>query len=280
MDASSSIVVEIPRFPGVGWVGDPLAGDNSFMVTSADTRPFHIYRDMALLTLQKNGHQITPEVLRVVEQFALEKEREFYAPIRARGVPQVFKDLFAASRKKDLERVASTAIVAKQDLADLVLNCGQVGLSHHSKHVTFVPEERELSDADREVLFAAGDRAGSPNEEKAFAKVRQLIVERKHRAIHLFANSGDVWHCLFLTFEDIADDAGNHWREGGQHLHLVNHVFDPKRLTKKKVWKGLQERQHSVPSLHVRFREERTTEPESLVYIDGRSGRVKKVPVR
>jgi len=162
---------------------------------------------------------------------------------------------------------------------DLVYNCHRLHVSHHAKHLEFAPEERLLSDEERQTLLDSDDEYGSPAERKVASKVRQLIVEREHRSVHMFANSTDEWHCFFMSFKDLASEAGNHWTYGGAHVHFVNHLFDPRTLSKKKVWRSLQDPAYRVPSVHIRYRDPRDAgRPPSLLYIDEQSGRAKKVP--
>jgi hypothetical protein len=278
-------VAEIPRWPGLNFVGDPLAGDRTLFTASADTRPREMYRDLMLLFFQKNGCEVTPELVREAERRGQEHEDKVLAEFRARGVPTGFRDLFGAKRKKDVERVAKDLVVEKGDLPDLKYNCHRLGLSHHSKHLEWTPEALYLTDEERDALFAmAGESPTSPDEVRVVRKVRESFVEREHRSIHMFANASDEWHCVFLSFEDTADHSGNHWRAGA-HVHFVNHTFDPRRLTKKKVWRALQERKYTgMPALHIRFHDEndpgaaRLTHP--LMYVDGHTGRSKQIAPR
>ena len=276
-------VAELPRFRGLHFVDDPLATGRTHVVSSADTRYGDMCRDLALEFARKNGWEITPEVVREAELFGQRKEAAFLAEVRARGVPQGIQEILAARRKKDIERIAREIVVAKFDLRDLVYNCHRLGLSHHDQHREWTSPPLELSDEEREVLFAMGDAPTTPQEENVATKVRQFFVEREHRSVHMFAGGDDVWHCVFLSFRDIADHSGNHWREGA-HVHFVNHIFDPRHLTKKKVWRDLQERDYSVPTLHIRYKggagADQTAGTHPLLYVDGRTGRSKQISQR
>jgi hypothetical protein len=271
--------MEIPRRGGVEWFGDPLES-GSFITSFAETRPAEIVLQVALAFAAKNGHEITPELLRLLERDALKREAEYYAEVRARGVSKGISELLAARRRKDVDRIADTVVIEAAEFYDLCINCSSLGLSRHSKFQRFEPEQRRLTDEERARLLAPAGAPPAPattEEEKVAAKVRQLFIEREHRAIHMFANS-DVWHCFFFSFEDIADKA-NHWR-GGSHVHFVNHVFDP-RLKRKAVWKALDERRHGVPKVHVRFHDRRQSDHDgTLVYLDGRTGGYRKIAQR
>lgn len=270
-------MAEIPPRSGVQWIGDPMT-DGSFVATFAKTRPRELVREMFLVFARKNGYAITPDLLLTAEKEGVRREEEYFAEIRARGISQGLRDLFGAKRKREVTRIADGLVVHVREFVDLVFNCHRLHLSHHAKHLEFAPEERLLSDTERKTLLDSGADYGLPAERKVAAKVRQLIVEREHRSIHMFANSTDEWHCFFMSFKDLSTEAGNHWREGA-HLHFVNHVFDPRMLSKKKVWKALQEPAHRIPTVHVRYQDPREPgRPPSLLYIDEESRRAKLIP--
>ncbi len=272
------LMAEIPSRSGVQWIGDPMS-DGAFLTSFANTRPRELVREMFLVFARKNGYAITPELLATAEAEAIKREEEYFAEVRARGITQGIRDLLGAQRKKDVARIAAGLVIGSRDFLDLVYNCRRLHLSHHAKHLEFVPEGRVLSDEERQTLLESGDDYSLPAEAKAASKVRQLIVEREHRSIHLFANSTDEWHCFFMSFKDIATETGNHWTHGGAHLHFVNHLFDPRMLSKKKVWKSLQEPTYRVPTVHIRYRDPNDRgRPSSLLYIDEEIGVAKKVP--
>jgi hypothetical protein len=234
---------------------------------------------MFLVFARKNGYALTPELLAMAEREGIKREEEYVAEIRARGIPQGIRDLYGAKRKKDVARIAEGLVITPREFHDLIYNCHRLHLSHHAKHLEFVPEGRVLSDEEKRTLLDSSDDYSLPAELKVASKVRQLLVEREHRSIHIFANSADEWHCFFFSFKDIAVEAGNHWTHGGAHVHFVNYVFDPRMLSKKKVWRALQEPTHRVPTVHIRYRDPRDTgRPSSLLYIDEESGRAKTVP--
>lgn len=259
--------VRIPPRGGVSWVGDPLE-NGSFIVSHAGTRPSEVVAELMFQTARKNGVAITPDLVDEIRARALDHERSFVGGIRARGIAGTLRKLLQAKRKRDAVRIAKLLMLTPQDMVDLIYNCGDLGLSHHPKHLEFVPDQRELSDADRAALTgaAAGDE---PARAKAVAKVHQYFEEREHRSVHMFADSGERWHCFFQTFRDAGGDpsSGDHHWKCGAHLHYVSHVFDSK-LTKERVWVALDHRKHSLPSEHVRFREPDDGRGRQRIYLD------------
>lgn len=272
--------MQLPIRDGVQILRNPTNEKSSFIVSFAGTRPSDIYRALALEFAQRNRYPITPALLREIERIAQERDRDFYAEVRARGIAKPLRDLLSAKRKKHVERIASEIVINVADFIDLIHNCQMLGLSHHPKFLSFEPEQRALTDDEREALFSPSDDE-SQLAAKARSKVQQFFVEREHRAIHMFANASDEWHCFFSSFDDTLLGDDNHWT-GGAHLHFVNHVFDPRNLTKKKVWKALDEKRQKLPKVHIRFRDPRDTSdrPEGLLYADPRTARIAEVPPR
>jgi hypothetical protein len=94
--------------------------------------------------------------------------------------------------------------------------------------------------------------------------------------------AGTKWHCFYLTFRDIAGSPStgeHHWRDGA-HVHFVNYLFNPQKLTRRVVLAQLAEREHSVPGIHIRYDVERE-KPDTgeRLYVDALSGRFAKVQV-
>jgi hypothetical protein len=259
--------VRIAPRSGVSWVGDPLES-GSFIVSHSGTRPSEVVAELMFQIARKNGIAITPDLIDEIHARALEHERRFVGEIQARGIAGTLRKLLQTKRKKDAVRVASVLVLTPQDLMALICNCGSLGLSHHAKHLEFVPDQRELTDHDRSALTGAAAADGEARA-KAAAKLHQLFEEREHRSVHLFADSRERWHCFFLTFRDVGGEpssGSHHWR-GGAHLHYVSHLFDSK-LTKERVWTALEHRKHSLPSEHIRFREPDDGRGGQRVYLD------------
>jgi hypothetical protein len=105
------------------------------------------------------------------------------------------------------------------------------------------------------------------------AKLKQLFMERMHRSVHVFADSGKRWHCFILSFADIAGAhlSGEHHWQGGSHIHYISHLFG--RLSKENVWQSLDERDYSLPTVHIRFSAQLSADPGVRYIADERVGK-------
>jgi hypothetical protein len=185
--------------------------------------------------------------------------------------------LLTAHQKKELAPIARDLVVGHDTFADLKFTCKLLGLSHRVTHYEWVTEGKELSDDDRERLFS--------DESQAVAgKVRQMFEAREHRSVHMFT-SADArrWHCFFLTYRDVGGDptSGKHHWDAGAHVHFVNYLFNPQKITRAGVLNCLGERDHKLPNLHLRYDTQREREDTGeRIYVDSGTGRATKVRLR
>ena len=226
------------------------------MQTHPDTTIAETTAELLWLQAQMKGVPPSEELAEAVWAKAREVEERDRRATRARGVSKDLRELLGAGRKKLALRIAKKMVITKRDLYDLTVNCGTLGLSHYAKHLEFVPEERRLTTADNNAIFNLDGSRTPETLGKATSRLAQVFEEREHRSVHLFADSRGRWHCLFLTFRDIAGEpsTGKHHWEHGSHLHYISHLFDPK-LTKQDMWTALGERRHTLPAVHIRFDE-------------------------
>ena len=118
-------------------------------------------------------------------------------------------------------------------------NCSQIGYTHRSKFLEYVPENRKLTDSDRTSM-----RDKEPN--KLFSKIRAIFEERKNYMIHLF-ESDEKWHCFYYTYKDMEPNSWNY----GPHLHYVSYLWPEYR--KRQVWESFDQRKHNIEGVHIRL---------------------------
>jgi hypothetical protein len=270
---------EIPQRGGVTWWGNPLKDRRVMLQTHPETTMAEMTAELLWAQAQMKGLPPTPELAEVVWAKAQKMELRDLLATRARGVARDLRKLVGAERKKLALRIAKAMVVTKQDFYDLTVNCGALNLSHHSKHLEFVPEQRRLTAADNNAIFNLDGSRTPETLMNATSRVKRVFSEREHRSVHLFADSRERWHCFFLTFQDIAGEpfTGKHHWEQGSHLHYMSHLFDPK-ITRHMVWEALDERRHSLPTAHVRFDDEPVPrDPGGRFVLDEQLGRATKV---
>ena len=165
---------ELPRRSGVTWFGNPLAKGSAMMMTHSDTRPAEIRAEMLWAVAQMRGAPPTLELAERIEREALEWEAREEQAIRARGVAKDLRKLFRAERKKRALRIAREITLTKLDLHDLICNCEQLRLSHHPKHLEFLPEERRLRSEDNAAFFNLDGSRTPESLAKAQSRLHQM----------------------------------------------------------------------------------------------------------
>jgi hypothetical protein len=165
--------------------------------------------------------------------------------------------IFNISTKADLRAHCRTAVIQTRDLANLILACQVQAIPivhvprfrhHHPVHLH--PTDTELAS------LANGSEGKLVGDAAKFArKIDQSMRERRLFNAHLFVPvfHPSHWHLFYF---DQRDKAGDHWKEGGSHLHLINMLTHPK-LTIETLGRELdKERPHLTGGFHIRFRDE------------------------
>lgn len=97
-----------------------------------------------------DGMPITPEMEQLLVEKAEKMAAEMEAEYRAKGVPDIFRKLFAVKRKKDVEKYCKSLSIAGSDFSLFIHNCDQLDFSHSRQHLEIVPKELHLTDAERD----------------------------------------------------------------------------------------------------------------------------------
>src|SRR5579864_4083257 len=89
---------------------------------------------------ERAGYPITPDVERELVIRAKQKEAEFIADRRTRGIPAGLAELLNAKRKKLARAIAQKLVLASEDFALLVFNHAALGFTHSLKSREHVPD--------------------------------------------------------------------------------------------------------------------------------------------
>jgi hypothetical protein len=242
-------MVELP-LGGTTTYGDPRKGGRSFIVSAGDRIVFDFVMALQVQIAQMNGLAPTPGLLQRFASNAQRRSDEVDAAVRARGVSADIRKLFAAKRKKQLQKHARSITLTQEQIVDLIKNCADLGFSHRAKHLMHEPEGRRLTDDDYADLSA-----GASTGERARYCVGQLFEERTHRSVHLFVNGGREWHIFFSSYRDTSGSpiTGEHHWGAGAHVHYTSHLVAA--TTCEQTWESLDWTQYTVRNEHIRFRE-------------------------
>jgi len=194
------------------------------------------------ITLEANGIVVTPQIEQEISLYFKMRQEEYDKEVFAQGVPEKLQTLLNYTKKSKLLAYCRRITISEEELFLLVHNCSQIGYTHQSKFLEYVPENRRLTESDRAILIKNEPK-------KFFGKIRSIFKERKNYMVHLF-ESDKIWHCLYYTYHEMEAD-NNEWKHG-PHLHFVNYLWP--EYTKRKVWESFDKREHNINGVHIRLK--------------------------
>ncbi len=193
--------------------------------------------------------------IREFADFETDMSENFLRKIRARGVPAVFKNLFALGRKKEVKRFCKHLNLRGRDLADLVINAELCGYSHYRLHREYASEEHKPTPEEEEALRSNGiGKFKSKAAERFVRKIDQRYNKRKNVNVHLFAN-GKEWHLFYFTFQEAFGEQlrkPSHWVRG-DHIHYISHLWGHDL---EEIMRRIQKPQYSLGGAHIRYTDE------------------------
>lgn len=185
--------------------------------------------------------------------------------IKEEGVPSLFIDLFDKVKKNDVKKICKNLKITERDLFLLIVNSEQIGFSHSSKHLSFIPDHHHYEKGDINKL---ADTQECPKiRKKMMSKISGAFNERKNISCHLFQN-GIMWHCFYFSYEDSLNmpSVKQHWKFG-THIHYVSYIWNS---DKDSFWLSLEKRKTSFPNFHISY-DSSSNETLHTVYIYGRA---------
>jgi hypothetical protein len=136
-------------------------------------------------------------------------------------VPEKMVRLLGIDKKAELQRYCDSISVTTEDLASLIMNCGQLGYVHDMR--TY--EKRYIDPPDLTKLWPMGKyKPGDTldkTDQKLSRKMGSVFSQRRLMTVHVFVAAPDRWHVVFFTQNDMQ---GEHW-EHGPHVHFANYLW-------------------------------------------------------
>lgn len=172
------------------------------------------------------------------------RARESLEKLKSHGISQDIRDLFAAKRKNDAERIAKRITIRHQDLAALALNSEQLGLTHRFKAKEFHPHG--VGDFKAPLEITKPGSSFFNKEGKAwFKRVSHMFNQRKRMHVHMFENDKE-WHFLFFDFSDTQGHGG----KVGPHIHYCSHLWG---VPKEETFRVFDTRGNRPTCVHIKY---------------------------
>jgi len=194
-------------------------------------------------TLQANGIVVTPEIEQQILLLLRKRQAEFDQQVSSLGIPDRLKTLLEFTKKSKAVAYCKSIILPEKELGILIKNCSQIRFTHRSKFKEFVPQDREILDADISAM-----KKGNPRQ--FVSKFDRILKERKVNHIHLFER-GKEWHCFYFSYSDIESSKESHWKRGS-HLHYVSYLWP--NLRKRQVWESFDKRNVAIQGVHIKLK--------------------------
>jgi hypothetical protein len=148
----------------------------------------------------------------------------FFFYYASQPVPRQLDELFAITKKKDLEKYVQTLRISKKDLVTLTHTCQKIGYYHFIEYGDWVPAHLKPTEEEKTAFRGAGVGKLDGKAAKFVSKIANTFKERSYRVGHLFVGH-QRWHLLFLELRDLKEE-GNHWA-AGPHIHFTNDLCSP-----------------------------------------------------
>jgi hypothetical protein len=185
------------------------------------------------------------------------------APDESRESDEVHRKSFAdlmdiligITKKSELKKHCRRTTITQRALVNLILACETHMIppwQHQIHYRDFVPDQLELTEADRLSLVSNGVGKMNSPAKKAANKIGEIFDKRRLLVGHLFFTPDlKYWHLFYFDQRDFAE-RGNHWKYGS-HIHLINYLWPS--LTAEGVWEQFRTGNPNMQgALHVKFR--------------------------
>jgi hypothetical protein len=220
-------------------LGNPMSKQGAIFVAKDIEGSIQAFTHIMKTTLEANGVVVTRQIENEISQYFRTDQEEYDKELSVKGIPEKLQLLLSYSKKSKLLAYSKRITISEDELFLLIHNCSQIGYTHQSKFLEYVPENRSLTETDRTILLKNEPK-------KFFNKVRAIFKERKNYVVHLFEH-GKIWHCFYHTYHEME---ANSWKHG-PHLHFVNYLWP--EYTKRKVWDSFNIREQNINGIHIRL---------------------------
>jgi hypothetical protein len=163
-------------------------------------------------------------------------------------------NIFLAEKKSDVEKLCRAALIDEGTLSKFIhlCQCGLLPWNHHIETKDRYPVNRKWTDED----MKRSRLAGSDDAIRAKAKWNQLMIERRLLVGHLFyLPDYSNWQFFYFDNRDLQLEK-NHFKNGGRHIHLINHLSLPNGSPEDVLKIFQEENPQFKGSFHIRFHQE------------------------
>lgn len=177
------------------------------------------------------------------------ENKKLFQSIIQREVPSNFLKLFETSKKKEqLSLLKGMAINPDQLITLVFKSYSKYGFLYSRYRFKTLP--KNFNNKQLPKLAHIKDDGTIKTTGKTDLKegeIKNLIEHRKVIVAHFF-DKGDVWHCLFSTYDSIA--GRERWKGGQPHYHYISSAFG---FTREEVLERMKSGNYITTPVHIEF---------------------------
>ncbi len=171
---------------------------------------------------------------------------EWYKEILATEIPPNFIELLGNNSKKEQIKLLKGQSFSPNQLIALIFKAwtdfgftlSQYTGMHHHKGL----DESELP----ELVEVMSKKIRKVGETTLTEGQLKHAVEFRNRTVSKFLDSGDTWHCFFLTFKALKGKES--WKGGQAHYHYISDKF---QISRSKAVEQLKSEKYPSTPVHI-----------------------------
>jgi hypothetical protein len=224
-------------------LGNPSTRSGAVYAVRTEEELFQMAVELEYLRLYEDGIPVTSLLNSRIQDRVRREQLLLQHKLSSLGIPENLKTLLKIESKSEVEKFCRTLQFTEFELFLLIHNCNQINFTHLSKFHEHIPNDRVITETDRDELRKGKFRSFTK-------KINSLMQFRKRSHVHFF-ESGTDWHCFFYSYNDIDLGDKSRWKYGS-HLHYISHLWT--YYDKDKVLSSFDTRRSNISHYtHIKF---------------------------
>ncbi|WP_174902156.1 hypothetical protein [Burkholderia pseudomultivorans] len=170
--------------------------------------------------------------------------------------------ILLAKKKSDLSKLCKETVITENAFCALISACtaAQLPWQHQMSYRDIMPNNLQYTDQDSESLGRSIVGPLKKSAMKAWRKWHQILKDRRYLVGHIFyTRDHSNWHLFYFDNRDLTPYE-NHFKHGGPHIHLINHLWPDH--TCESLWTFFQDDNPKMTGAeHIRFHREHLEPP-------------------
>ena len=209
-----------------------------------------LYRDLLQIKHPSFIGKVKDDFLIKYAKDEIEKEK-FWDNFEQAKVHENYLKLFETVRKKDLEALLRGMTITPKQLMFLIFRSySTYGYLYSRYRFENLPKNSENKKKPKIAeILEDGVIKTIGETDLTHGQIKNMIEQRKVIVSHFF-DKGDVWHCLFITYNSIGGK--ENWKNGQSHFHYISSAFG---ITRENFIESMKAGQYKSTPIHIELLE-------------------------